>query len=387
MAVSLRLRAGTGQRDAFVLERHHGEHLRQPQPTLPRGHERLPVRDRELDRRERARRQDGGREHHACGRLLIDHEIGAEPEHGGLHHDAKHARQAAEQGGDVVGRLLRLQIGIARLQPALGHVRAHAERVEQRRVATRRLGELVARRRQLRGAPARTSGEHLGEEREQAHQHRPDEDAKAHQGVKQKAYPHVERHPGQIEEGGKPHARHECAHIVQVADRLQIVAGGGLQRRPHDDVEHPWRQFFVERAPDAQQDAPAQHVEQALERKQHEHEQCEPDQRRKAAARQHAIVDLQHEDRAAQAQQIDQTRCDGDADQGAAKGADRGAQLTGRAARRRARGGRRCEQTLPAGLDRQQPRLQLVVRAEDRCEMPLAQVVAVAQCAQPRDPD
>jgi len=73
--------------------------------------------------------------------------------------------------------------------------------------------------------------------------------------------------------------------------------------------------------------APAQHVEQALKCEQDQHEQRQSDQSRNAAARQHTVVDLQHEQRSGEAEQADQSACDRNADEGAAMGAERGAQL------------------------------------------------------------
>ena len=146
--------------------------------------------------------------------------------------------------------------------------------------------------------------------------------------MKQKAHRDIDRQPRQIEERGQTRARHERSHIVQVADRLLTFRGGAaLQRRPHDELENAWRQPFVDPAPDAEQDAPAQHVEQALKREQHQHEQRQSDQSWNAAARQDTVVDLQHEQRRREAEQADKSACDRNADEGAAMSAERGAQL------------------------------------------------------------
>ena len=56
-------------------------------------------------------------------------------------------------------------------------------------------------------------------------------------------------------------------------------------------------------------------------------ENHQTDQGRHAAARQHAVVDLQHEDRAGEVQQIDHATHDADADKGAAAGAQRFTEL------------------------------------------------------------
>ena len=58
------------------------QQLVQPVPALPRGDEALPVGDREIDRRQRARAQDRARNDDAGGGLLVDHQVGADGEHG-----------------------------------------------------------------------------------------------------------------------------------------------------------------------------------------------------------------------------------------------------------------------------------------------------------------
>ena len=70
-------------------------------PALARGDEALPVGDRKIDRRERARAQDRAGDDDAGGRLLVDHELGADREHAGLQHHAQHFRHRAEPAGDV----------------------------------------------------------------------------------------------------------------------------------------------------------------------------------------------------------------------------------------------------------------------------------------------
>jgi hypothetical protein len=52
-------------------------------------------------------------------------------------------------------------------------------------------------------------------------------------------------------------------------------------------------------------------------------ENHQTDQRRHAAARQHPVIDLQHENRAGEVQKIDHAAHDANADKGAATGAQR----------------------------------------------------------------
>ena len=54
----------------------------EPMPALPGGNEALPVRDRQIDRRERACTQDRAGNNDAGGGLLVDNEVGANCKHG-----------------------------------------------------------------------------------------------------------------------------------------------------------------------------------------------------------------------------------------------------------------------------------------------------------------
>ena len=67
---------------------------------------------------------------------------------------------------------------------------------------------------------------------------------------------------------------------------------------------------------DAAQNAAAQQVENPLSDVEKGREEYEPDQGRHAAARQHAVVDFEHEDRPGQIEQVDHAAHDADADEG-----------------------------------------------------------------------
>ncbi len=139
-----------------------------------------------------------------------------------------------------------------------------------------------------------------------------------------KADRQIERQPWQVEERARPHAGEERANIVEVAQRLQaLVACADHQRQAHDGIEHPGIEGFVERGSDPAQDSSPDQVENALGDVQPAGEDGQADQGRHAAARQHPVVNLQHEQRAGQIQQVDHAAHDADANEGAAAGAQR----------------------------------------------------------------
>ena len=134
----------------------------------------------------------------------------------------------------------------------------------------------------------------------------------------------IERQPRQVEERARSHAAEEGTNIVEIAQRLQtLVAGARDQRQPHHGVEHPLVERFIERGADPPEDPAADQVEHALRNVEAAGEDDQADQRRHAAAREHPVVDLQHEERAGQIEQVDHATHDADADEGGAAGAQR----------------------------------------------------------------
>jgi hypothetical protein len=117
---------GCLQQRLRLLRRQLLEQTTQPPPALARGDKALPVRNGEIDRRERARAEDRARDDDACGRLLVDDEIGTDREHGRLQHHAHHLGDGAEPAGDVAGALVAGDVALVGLAPAFGEATGHA---------------------------------------------------------------------------------------------------------------------------------------------------------------------------------------------------------------------------------------------------------------------
>ena len=130
------------QRHRVRLRRQQREQLGQPLPALPRGDEAAPVGDREIDRRQRARAQDRAGDDDAGGRLLIDHEIGADararPTAASC---AAPCDSRAEAAGDVAGAALARQVLGVGLAPARGDAAGHAHGGQHFGVAAAGFGE------------------------------------------------------------------------------------------------------------------------------------------------------------------------------------------------------------------------------------------------------
>ena len=315
---------GLCSRVCGLLRRQRFEQPVEAVPALPRGDKTLPVRDREIDRRQRPRAQDRARDDDAGGGFLVDHEIGADREHRRLQHHAHHLGDGAETAGDVAGALVARQIFFVGLAPAFGQSAGHAHRDQHFGVAPAGGGQIVAARREAHGLARRLARHEFGDDGERDQDDGADQRGHADQGVEGEADRQIERQPRQVEERARPHAGEERADVVEIAQRLQaLVAPAHHQRQPHHGIEHAGIEGFVERGADAHQHAAADQVENALGDVQSAGQDHQADQRRDAAARQHPVVDLQHEDRAGQIQQVDHATHDADADEGVAAGAQR----------------------------------------------------------------
>jgi hypothetical protein len=77
--------------------------------SLPRADKTPPVCDREVHRRQRPRGEDRAGDDDAGGRLLVDHQIGPDAEHGGLQGHAHDPRHRAKPAADVARALLGVE--------------------------------------------------------------------------------------------------------------------------------------------------------------------------------------------------------------------------------------------------------------------------------------
>ena len=132
--------------------------------------------------------------------------------------------------------------------------------------------------------------------------------------MERKADREIERHPREIEQGARTRSRDERADRVEIAHRLLGVMSG--LREPYGRVVDTRAKLRIDLSADADEQAPAHGVQQGLEDEQDGCQHTQRDKRRHAAARQHAIVDLQHEQRAGQHQDVEQPAEHADADEG-----------------------------------------------------------------------
>ncbi len=296
----------------------------EPVPALPRRDKTLPMRDREIDRRQRPRAQDRACDDDAGGRLLMDHEIGADREHRRLQGHAQDLGDGAKTARDVAGALVAFKIFFVGLAPAPGQPPRHSHRNQHLGVAAAGSGKIVAARRKPHRLTRRLPREKFGDQRQRHQDDRADQRGDPDQPMEREANRQIERQPRQVEEGARSHAAEEGTDIVEIAQRLQtFVAPADDQRQPHDGVEHPFVEGLIERGSDPPQDAAPDQVEHALGDVKAAGEHDQADQSRHAAARKHPVVDFQHENRAGQIEQVDHEAHDADAEECAATGSQR----------------------------------------------------------------
>ena len=129
----------------------------------------------------------------------------------------------------------------------------------------------------------------------------------ANQRMKEEANSHIKRHPRQIEQGTWASATQKATDLIEIADRLQSVASApGLERKARHDVISAARQLVIDGTTDPHQNAAADRIQNPLEQKQAGGENGQTDQRGNIVTRQHPVIDLQHEQRPGQHQNIDE---------------------------------------------------------------------------------
>src|SRR3954468_15662991 len=116
------------------------------------------------------------------------------------------------------------------------------------------------------GAFGGGAGEPVGEQGEPHEQPRAGERGAADPRVEEKADADIERHPGQVEEGGRPSSGEEAADLIEIAQGLLAIAlVAGVEGEADYEAEHPPAQGMVKGGTDADQDAATDEIERALE--------------------------------------------------------------------------------------------------------------------------
>jgi hypothetical protein len=168
---------------------------------LTAGDDLLPVADEEFDRREGAAEQDGGRDHHPGGDLVLEHEQRAEAEDQRLHGDAHEFGCAAQHRRAVACQRLGVDLLAVEGVPALADGGQHAHRLDDFAVAQMADECLVGLHGELLCLVQAGLGEAFVRHREHEQHDRASEREPAEQWRHHEDHHEVDRQPGRVEGG------------------------------------------------------------------------------------------------------------------------------------------------------------------------------------------
>ena len=258
-----------------------------------------PLADHLIHRPERAAGQDRRGDDHAARHLALNDQPGTQGQDGRLHQHAEGPGEGADHLARAAGALACGKRRVLQLPPTLTDLVLHAHGQNHLGIALAAFGKVAGQR--LAG--------HAGRHRPLAQavacpsQHRHHASARngqpAEPGMHQKQHGQIQRHPRQVEQARHGRTRQKAAQQVQIAQGL----GPGGAGQPVAEQLRPKPCVQLQRQP--RQQAGAQKVVESQKAVQHHHHGKQPHQRRHRARGQHAVIDLQHVDRAGQHQERD----------------------------------------------------------------------------------
>ena len=191
----------------------------------------------------------------------------------------------------------------------------HAQRANDFGVALHRIREHLPLRAAVRRSAGGAARHSFGQYRHGHDCKYPEQRRQADCRVKQEQRDQEDRNPGHVEEGGRSHARHEGANLIEVPQRLlHLHRLDAAQRQRRKRGLYRILQAGIEQGRDPAQHARPQRVQIALHQIGKQHHQRQAEQRCDVAAGNDPVIDLQHIKRAGEHQQIDDAAEERDAD-------------------------------------------------------------------------
>jgi len=214
-----------------------------------------------------------------------------------------------------IGRRFHIFVIDAAPDPAkrIGH--AHA--AQNFGIAATGFGQTAPFGLHLAGFLHRIAGKIIGKQRQDEQHHRPGDCKSAEPGVKQIDDKQIDRCPGHVEQGRDTLSGKETANALQVANRLnRVCLGARLDRQQHVFVQGKKTDIRIEAVTDTNQNPLPDEFQNAHEAIERNDKQNQGDERRDAAACKDPVIDLQHEQRPGQHQEIDDETEGSDAGEG-----------------------------------------------------------------------
>ena len=137
----------------------------------------------------------------------------------------------------------------------------------------------------------------------------------SYQRVKGKTDGEIERQPWQVEQGGGAGARQYRPYRIESRTGCSPSPLPRVRRQAYHQLVNTVAEPPVDLVSDPDQHAAPGNLQDALEDEKQRGNDTQPDEGRHAATRQDAIIHFQHEQRAGQAQEVDQSAEGGNADQ------------------------------------------------------------------------
>ena len=297
---------GRRQRRAHGRLRGLRKQPRERTPALQRALQHRPLRYRLVDRRQRPPEQDRGRDHDPRGNRPLNRQPGAEAQHHRLQKQAQRARRHGERPAAVGGRNGRAERTVADRGEPLPHRRAHAKAPHRLAAGPHLLGQLERLGRSLPRLLLQPRRARLVHQRQHQEQHAGEHRQQAEHPVEQEQHGEEDRRPGRVEECEGTGTRRKALHRLEVGKprrRRRTGLGratGACEDRPQNPRVHP----CLEPRPGARQHPRPEMIQQPHRQEQEGHDADQRHQRRLRPRTQHPVVDLKHEDRAGQHQQV-----------------------------------------------------------------------------------
>ena len=190
-----------------------------------------------------------------------------------MQHIAQHLCARSQIGRHVGGADIFLQVTLVGPRPARGEAIRHAERPDHLGIAQRRVRQHLPLRAQVHRGLGRAARQAFGQQC-----HRDDRDGAEQRGdadrrMKQKQGNEENRNPRHIQKRRRPHAGHEAAHLVEIAQGLlhQHRLDAAQRQRGERGVDVLLHAGIEQRCHPAQH-ACAQRVEIALQQVSQQHD-------------------------------------------------------------------------------------------------------------------
>ncbi len=257
-----------------------------------------------LDRLQRTAEQDRRRDHDSGRCIRVDDQPRAEREHDDLHdlpEDPRRCRQARRRGRQRVATVEHLLVSCA---PSGDDATGHAH-------CRQRLGMTVHRLREARGLVRgalrrfrRVARDALGEKREDSQRERACAGGDREQRMHQADHQQVDGEPRCIEQRANARAAEEGAQPRDVPQRINRAGASGSVAQAM--LEQSRREHALQRVAGRCQRTRARNIHRVCEREREQRQRAQHQQRHYAAAREHAVEHLQHEQRRHQHREVQQ---------------------------------------------------------------------------------